>query len=562
MRGGGSEHVADEGVMRERVGSFLVALRWMLIPGLAKVFSLLAALCFGSIASAAEPVLRFTDEAASAGINHIYSGDYEFMVGGGATAFDCTGDGFSELYLAGGEGKAKLYRNVSRPGGALAFAEMPSGLEIDRVLGAYPLDVDGDGTMDVVVLRSGENLVMRGTGGCKFQRANETWNFDGGDAWSTAYAAKFENGNNWPTVAIGNYIDRKEEISPWGSCTDNWLHRADGVEKRFAKPLALKPSFCPLSIIFTDWNRQGRPDLRVSNDRQYYEGGQEQLWRVPPGGAPTLYSLADGWRYLRIWGMGISSYDLDFDTYPEYFLTSMADNKLQTLAEVPKEGLPKPAFKDIAFAKGVTAHRPFTGDDLRPSTAWHTQFEDVNNDGRVDLFIAKGNVSEMPDFAMADPNNLLLQGADGKFVDVADRAGVASIKTARGALVNDFNLDGMLDLVVVNRLDKTEIWRNTSSGLGHWMQFRLRQVGPNRDAIGAWLEVRRGDGKIMRRELYSGGGHVSGALDWWHFGIGELAAAEVRVLWPDGTQGPWENLAADGFYLLERGRSATPFKPQ
>ena len=107
----------------------------------------------------------------------------------------------------------------------------------------------------------------------------------------------------------------------------------------------------------------------------------------------------------------------------------MADNKLQTLAAVPADGTPpKPSYADVAFAKGVTAHRPYTGDDLKPSTAWHTQFEDVNNDGLVDLFIAKGNVGEMPDFAMKDPNNLLLQLADGKFVEAGDKAGVASVE--------------------------------------------------------------------------------------------------------------------------------------
>ena len=519
------------------------------------------AMVVSTVPAAAEPVLKFADESKTAGLSSIYSGDYDFMVGGGATAFDCSGDGFSELYLAGGEGKAKFYRNETKQGGELKFAEAASGLEFDRVLGAYPLDVDSDGNMDVVVLRSGENAIMRGTGDCKFERANEAWNFDGGDAWSTAYAATFEKGANWPTIAIGNYIDRKEEISPWGSCTDNWLHRADGAEKKFAKPAALKPSFCPLSIIFTDWNRSGVADLRISNDRQYYEGGQEQMWRVPPGAPPALYTQADGWRYVRIWGMGISSYDVDFDSYPEYFLTSMADNKLQTLAEVPKDGKPKPGFKDIAFAKGVTAHRPFMGDDLRPSTAWHTQFEDVNNDGRVDLFIAKGNVSEMPDFAMADPNNLLVQGEDGKFVEMADKAGVASTMTARGALLTDFNLDGLLDLVVVNRLENAEIWRNTSTDTGHWLQFRLKQDGANRDGVGAWIEVKRADGKVMRRELYSGGGHVSGENAWWHFGIGDLAATEVRVLWPGGEAGPWESVAADGFYLLERGKAAKAWKP-
>jgi hypothetical protein len=85
-------------------------------------------------------------------------------------------------------------------------------------------------------------------------------------------------------------------------------------------------------------------------------------------------------------------------------------------------------------SKGVTAHRPYTGGDWHPSTAWHTQFEDVNNDGLVDLFIAKGNVAKMPDFAAKDPNNLLVQQPDGKFVEAGDKAGIASDgDVARGA---------------------------------------------------------------------------------------------------------------------------------
>ena len=91
--------------------------------------------------------------------------------------------------------------------------------------GAYPLDIDSDGNMDVVMLRVGENVVMRGEGDCRFSRANEAWGFDGGDGWSTAFAATWEKGSSWPTLAIGNYIDRAEEMEPWGSCTDNWLHR-------------------------------------------------------------------------------------------------------------------------------------------------------------------------------------------------------------------------------------------------------------------------------------------------------------------------------------------------
>ncbi len=47
----------------------------------------------------------------------------------------------------------------ARRAAPLKFAAEPSGLELDKVSGAYPLDVDSDGITDLVLLRVGENVV-------------------------------------------------------------------------------------------------------------------------------------------------------------------------------------------------------------------------------------------------------------------------------------------------------------------------------------------------------------------------------------------------------------------
>jgi hypothetical protein len=236
----------------------------------------------------------------------------------------------------------------------------------------------------------------------------------------------------------------------------------------------------------------------------------------------------------------------------------MADNKLQTFTDAPAAGQPRPDYKDVAFPRNVIAQRPYTGGDVRPSTAWHAEFADVNNDGLADLFIAKGNISSMPDFAADDPNDLLLQGSDGKFREVGDTAGVASMASSRGAALPDFNLDGLPDLVVVNRGQTAQVWRNTTKNAGHWLEVRLHQDGANRDAIGSWIEVRAGQ-NVMRREITVGGGHASGENGWWHFGLADAAAAEVRVAWPDGTGSDWQPVDADNFYMLAPGKPPQPW---
>lgn len=508
--------------------------------------NLIAVVAFFAMPALAEPIVpRFVDETGSAGITTIYQGDWDYMVGGGVASFDCSGNGFPELFIAGGASPSGLYLNRSAQGGPLRF-EKSDALSLEGVIGAYPLDIDSDGQVDLVILRQGANMLMRGLGDCQFEDASDLWGFDGGDAWSAAFAAIWEEGQDWPTLAIGNYIDREEDAFPWGSCTDNWLHRPEG--SGFAPPQALTPSHCALSMLFTDWNRTGQPALRISNDREYYKGGQEQLWHIAPDQTPRLYSEEEGWQRLRIWGMGIAAADLTRDSYPEFFLTSMADNRLQRL-KAPGSGIPD--YTDIAFAAGATAHRPYAGGDIRPSTAWHAQFADVNNDGRLDLFIAKGNVAEMPDFAHQDPNNLLLQSDEGLFIETGDRAGVASMAISRGAQLVDLNLDGQLDLVVVNRWTPAEIWRQDSAGTGNWLQLRVEQDGANRNGIGAVVQILR-DGVLEWHDISSGGGHVSGSLGWLHFGLGTATEVDLRILWPDGSEGAWQTVRANQFAILRR----------
>jgi hypothetical protein len=222
----------------------------------------------------------------------------------------------------------------------------------------------------------------------------------------------------------------------------------------------------------------------------------------------------------------------------------------------------------MALKAGVTAQRPYVGGDVLPSTAWHPEFEDVNNDGFVDLFISKGNVEAQLDHATRDPSNLLIGQPDGTFVEGAEAAGIVGYERSRGASVVDLNLDGMLDLVVVHREANVSLWRNVGTGdeeqpdpMGSWIAVRLGQPAPNVDAVGAWVEVKVDD-RTTAREVTVGGGHAGGKSGWIHTGLGGNDEAEVRVRWPDGEIGPWMTVEAGRFVDIERGADeATPWQP-
>ena len=526
---------------------------------------LLAKGTFGRGGATAPPP-RFVEEAQAAGVGHTFAGDDGYFVGGGVATFDCDDDGLPDLYLAGGSAPAALYRNQSTPGGALKFEDVTEpAVALDHVTGAYPLDVDGDRHTDIVVLRLGEEVLLRGLGDCRFAPADASFGVDGGPGWTTAFSATWETpAAKLPTLAFGDYQELDAQGEWTGRCSDGRLLRPSADGTSYGPPIPLSPSFCTLSMLFSDWDRSGRRDLRVSNDRHYYrEDGQEQLWRIEPGVAPRLYTQAEGWQPLRIWGMGIADEDLDGDGYPEYFLTSQGDNKLQTLADGPAT----PDYKDIALKLGVTAHRPYTGDVALASTAWHPAFEDVNDDGYPDLYVTKGNVEQQLDNAIKDPSNLLIGQADGTFVEEGEAAGIVDFEKARGAAVADLNADGLPDIVQVVRRANVRLWRNLGAGdgtttkaMGHWLGVELDQDAPNHDAIGAWIAVRAGD-LHRQREVTVGGGHVSGQLVPLHFGLGGATKAEVQVTWPDGEVGPWLPVDADGVVTVRRGASAVEPAP-
>ncbi len=151
------------------------------------------AACGGGGSSSAAGARISSMTPLASGITHRYDGEFEYFVGGGVAAFDCDDDGRDELFLAGGSQPAALFHNDSPIGGALRFSPISSPVtDLTAVTGAYPIDVDSDGHLDLVVLRRGGDVVLRGLGGCRFEDANDALGLDLQPGWTTAFSATWE----------------------------------------------------------------------------------------------------------------------------------------------------------------------------------------------------------------------------------------------------------------------------------------------------------------------------------------------------------------------------------
>ena len=95
---------------------------------------------------------------------------------------------------------------------------------------------------------------------------------------------------------------------------------ADGTALRPRHPVDAQ-SYCTLSVLFSDWNRMGRRDLRMVERpallrRRSCRRGAALEDRPRPA-ASSLHGGRRLGQQLRIWGMGIASQDLSGDGMPE-----------------------------------------------------------------------------------------------------------------------------------------------------------------------------------------------------------------------------------------------------
>ena len=168
-------------------------------------------------------------------------------------------------------------------------------------------------------------------------------------------------------------------------------------------------------------------------------------------------------------------------------------------------------------------------------------------------------------FSGHERNCVFLNTGSGRFADVSAVTGLDLPDDARAVGVTDWDLDGDLDLWIVNRSGpQVRVLRNDSPRENAWVAVRL--VGSakgNRDAIGARVEARVAGARPLVKTLRAGEGYLAQSSKWVHFGLGRDPRLEkIVVRWPEGALEEFPGIEAGRRWELAQGSGkASPWTP-
>ncbi|HEV2499658.1 MAG TPA: CRTAC1 family protein, partial [Terriglobia bacterium] len=133
----------------------------------------------------------------------------------------------------------------------------------------------------------------------------------------------------------------------------------------------------------------------------------------------------------------------------------------------------------------------------------------------------------------------------------------AARHSSRGCAFGDFDNDGDLDILIVNRDEPPSLLRNDLSGNHHWLKARLIGVKSNRSAIGARVLVHYGR-KTQAQAVLSQSSFYSASDPRLHFGLGAETAADIEVIWPNGFKERFKAIAANQLVTIKEGAGILP----
>jgi hypothetical protein len=523
---------------------------------------------------------------------------YEYIYnGGGVGIADFNNDGLKDVFFAGNLVSNKLYLNK----GNFAFSDVTSQANINVPgrwnSGVSVVDINNDGWLDVYVtatMKPGAEdrlnmlFVNNGPGPDGIPTFTEKAGSYGiADSGFSVMAAFFDYDrdddldlyvltNERMTNVPTNYRPKITD----GSAVNNdrfYRNNGDGTFTNATKEAGITIEGFGLGLAVSDFNKDGWPDLYVSNDYL-----SNDIMYINNGNGTFTNRIGEFIGHQSQFSMGNDVADINNDALPDIVTTDMLPEinarKKTTIGNKSystyinneqfgyeyqyvrnmlhlNNGLDRGIkFSEIGQLAGIH----------QTEWSWSPLFVDADNDGFKDLIITNGFPKDITDKDFSNyradvgniasiallkdsipvieiPNYAFKNNGALVFEDVTNKWGLGLKSFSNGAAFSDLDNDGDLDYITNNINGPAFVFRNTlndgdstTKSANKFIDVKLEGSPGNRMAMGSKVTL-YAEGTIQYYEEFIYRGFLSSVDPLIHFGLGNLAKIDsLLVIWPDG----------------------------
>ena len=528
--------------------------------------------------SAAANKIRFTDVTVQAGIHFVHNAGkagrkyLPETLGAGAAFFDADGDGWIDLLLVNGKDwtprgrrtTAALYRNNRN--GTFTDITAGSGLDVEIYgIGVAAADFDNDGRDDVYITALEGDRLFHNEGNGKFKDVTMASGIRNASFGASAAWLDYDRDGKLD-LFVANYVQWTPEGDLWCSL--------DGSAKSYCTPESYKgtssklfhnlgggrfedvtgkaglgdPNSKSLGVTVIDFDRDGWPDIFVSNDTQ-----PNKLYRNNRNGAFSEQGMSAGVAFgedgVARGAMGADWADYDRAGLPHLLVGNFSN---QMLGLYHNEG--KGLFVDEAPVSSV-------GRESLLSLSFGVFFFDYDLDGYPDILTANGHIEEeigrvQPKIKYQEPPLLFHNLGSKRFENVSNQVGADFTKplVGRGAIYGDFDHDGDLDVLLTSNNGPAHLYRNDGGNRNKWISIRTIGTKSNRDGIGASITIVSASGQQWN-VVRTGSSYASQSDRALVFGLGQdPVVSSIEVSWPSGTKQKFANVPPNQFITIDEDR--------
>jgi len=451
----------------------------------------------------------------------------------GSALIDVDGDGIDEVFIAGGIDDEDAIFQYKDDGFVKMDVNIPTKPSNAKTLGVVSFDLDNDGRTDLLL--SGDYGVL--------------WYLNTGDGFSATKIVVPVNEKIVPASLTLGDIDQDGD--------------ADMFVSGYIKLEAMEGQ-----TIFKDFNYGGSSLLMLNNGDNTFTDATESygltyvhntfcavlvdvdkdgfldLVVAHDTGEVRTYKNENGKSFTKktnpttgkyAYPMGIAVGDYNNDGNIDFFFSNTGSSVPTFMArgDLEKEDV---FISDWLLFKN---NGNFTFTDVAKETkvadfefSWGALFQDFNLDGLQDLVVSENYVAFPPHKLFKLPGRFLLQRQDGTFAAVEDQAKVINKNYGITPLTSDFNQDGYPDLVFTNISGPVQAHINTG-GKANFIAIRLPE---NAKYAGAIVTVTKSDGQSLTDTYVIGEGLASDQTSTLTFGLGDTDSIKgVKIALADGS---------------------------